>query len=139
MIYRLKQTKYTGYKTYKKLYETCVVPIMNYNSGVWGFCSDKNGNALQMHVIRCYLGVHCKAPIPAIIDEFGWLTVKFQCYLNICKFWNCINKREDARLPKIVINNELNRVDHKRTWVNEIKDKILPIVGIKDLRFGMLF
>ena len=30
-------------------------------------------------------------------------------------------------------------VDHKGTWVNEIKDKILPIVGIKDLRVGMLF
>ena len=94
---------------------------------------------MEMRVLRYYLGVTCKAPILAIIGEFGWLTVKFQRYLNICKFWHRINKLEDARLPKIVINNELNNVDHKGTWVNEIKDKILPIVGIKDLRFGMLF
>ena len=92
-----------------------------------------------MRVLRYYLGVHCKAPILAIIGEFGWLTVKFQHYLNICKFWNRINKLEDTRLPKIVINCELNHVDQKETWVNEIKDKILPIVGINDLGFGMLF
>ena len=66
MIYKLKQIKYTGYKTYKKLYETCIVPIMNYN-------------------------------------------------------------------------NELNNVDHKGIWVNEMKDKILPIVGIYDIRFGVFF
>ena len=24
--------------------------------------------------------LYCKAPIPAIIGEYGWLTVKFQCY-----------------------------------------------------------
>ena len=59
--------------------------------------------------------------------------------LNICKFWNRINKLQDARLPKIVINNELNNTDHEGTRVNEIKDKTLPIVGIKDLRFDMLF
>ena len=92
-----------------------------------------------MCVLRYYLGVHSKAPISTIIGEFGWLTIKLQCYLNICKFWNHINKLEDARLPKIAINNELNNVDHKGTWVNETKDKILPVVGIKDLRFGMLF
>ena len=112
---------------------------MNYNSGVWGFCNDKYGNALQMRVLRYYLGVHCKALIPAIIGEFGWLTVKFQRYLNICKFWNRINNLEDTRLPKLVINNELNNEDHKGTWVNEIKDKILSIVGINDLGSGMLF
>ena len=88
MIYKFKQIKYAGYKTYKKLCETCIVPIMNYNSGVWRFCNDKYGNTLQMFVLRYYLGVHCKARIPAIIGEFGWFTIKLQHHLNICKFWN---------------------------------------------------
>ena len=70
---------------------------------------------------RYYLGVHCNAPVPAIIGEFEWLNIKFQRYLNIYKFWNHIIKLEDVKLPKIVVNNDLNNAAYKGTWVNEIK------------------
>ena len=36
LIHKLKQTKYTNISIFKKLYETCVVPIMDYNCSVWG-------------------------------------------------------------------------------------------------------
>ena len=44
MIYKLKQIKYTGYKTYKKLYETCIVPIMNYK-----FAKIMNSNSKHLY------------------------------------------------------------------------------------------
>ena len=34
------------------------------------------------------------------------LTVKLQHYLNICKFWNHINKVENVNLPNIVVKND---------------------------------
>ena len=122
MIYKLKQIKYAGYKTYKKLYETCIVPIMNYNSGVWGFCNDKYGNALQMCVLR-YNTVVCtvKPQFRQSLVNLGGLLIKLQHHLNICKFWNRFNKLEDVRLAKIVVNNDLKNTDHKDTCVNEIK------------------
>ena len=58
-----------------------------------GICKDKQGNALQLHALRYFLVVHCKAP-----SCCGWVTVKFEHY---CKLWNCIFSLENERLPKI--------------------------------------
>ena len=138
IISKLKQIKYTGYKTYEKLYKTCVSPIMNYNAGVWGFCNDKYGNALQLRVLRYFLGVHCKAPIPAIQGEFGWMTVKLERYIKICKLWNHITSLENHRLPKIILQYTLQK-GHKGLWVGELKDKILPIAGITELKHDTPF
>ena len=46
------------YNTYKKVYNTGVVPIMDYDFGVWGYkCYDKPQVA-QNRAQRAFLGVH---------------------------------------------------------------------------------
>ena len=37
IVSKYKQTNFMGYSTYTKLYENCVIPVMNYCSGVWGY------------------------------------------------------------------------------------------------------
>ena len=51
---------------------------MNYSSVAMGFCNEKYGDLIYMSFLRYYFGVHCKAPILAVIGVFGWLTVIFQ-------------------------------------------------------------
>ena len=37
IIGKFRRFKNIGFATYSKLYETCVVPIADYGSNVWGF------------------------------------------------------------------------------------------------------
>ena len=37
IITKLRNLKAFGIKTYEKLYSSCVVPILNYQSSIWGY------------------------------------------------------------------------------------------------------
>ena len=37
IIAKYKSHKYMGYSTYTKLFDSCVSPVMEYASGVWGY------------------------------------------------------------------------------------------------------
>ena len=68
-FHKLKQIKYTNIGIFKKLYETCVVPIMDYNCSVWGNYQNKRGKNIQLSAQRYFLGVHNKAPIDGISGD----------------------------------------------------------------------
>ena len=84
LIYKLKQIKCTNSDIFKKLYETCVVPIMDYNCRVWGNYQNKCGKNIQLHAHRYFLGVHNKAPIDGISGDFGWISTKHRRYITMC-------------------------------------------------------
>ena len=37
VVSKIQSHKDVGYKTYSKLFSSCVVPVLDYCSGVWGF------------------------------------------------------------------------------------------------------
>ena len=84
LIYKLKQIKCTNSDIFKKLYETCVVPIMDYNCRIWGNYQNKCGKNIQLHAHRYFLGVHNKAPIDGISGDFGWISTKHRRYITMC-------------------------------------------------------
>ena len=51
-------SKDVGFETYTKLYYSCVVPVADYCSGVWGFRDFNKGDMIQNRAIRYFLGVH---------------------------------------------------------------------------------
>ena len=65
-----------GYKTYLQLYNSCVCPVMDYSSGVWGYNHFEKAESVQHKAMRIFLGVHRFAPILALEGEgdFGWVT-----------------------------------------------------------------
>ena len=66
-----------GYKTFTKLYYSCVTPVMDYNVGAWGNLNNNKGaNSVFNRAIRFYMGVHKWAPIPGLHGEMGWLPPK---------------------------------------------------------------
>ena len=74
-----------GFQTYTKLYESCVVPIMDYFSGIWGFLKYPAIDQVHNRACRFYLGLHAKAPIPALQADIGWMLPKYRHFLNIFK------------------------------------------------------
>ena len=71
IIGKTKILKYMGYATYTQLYQSCVCPILDYSSGVWGTGYFNKSANVQNRAIRYFLGVHKVSPITAINGDMG--------------------------------------------------------------------
>ena len=59
-----------GYKTFQKIYESCVCLIMDYGSGVWCHCQNENRPSPQ-DSNAMFLGVNKFAPKHGIEGDMG--------------------------------------------------------------------
>ncbi len=66
IISKFKSFKNAGFNTFSKMYNSPVIPIVYYSSGIWGYSKSKEVDNIQNRATRYYLGVHQKAPIFAI-------------------------------------------------------------------------
>lgn len=71
-----------GFKTYAKLYYSCVVPILDYALGVWGYRKYLASDNIQNRAMRYFLGVHHFAPFLAIYGDIGWIPSQFHVGLT---------------------------------------------------------
>ena len=73
------------YATYTKIYESTVIPVMDYASGVWGSKPYDVLERIQYRAIRTFLGVGKTAPIPAITGDMGWTSVHINNQCNVIR------------------------------------------------------
>ena len=86
------QNKGLGYKTFTKLYQACVVPVMDYCSGIWGYGDNENLDRVHQRAIRAFLGLNRFAPIAGMEGDMGWLPLSSE-ETYIC----CVNGIEVSR------------------------------------------
>ena len=87
-------------------------------------------SGVQNKAIRCFLGVHSFAPIPALQSEMGWTPSKFRKYINVIRYWNKLIKMSDDRLPKVIFKYSYNLGNNR--WCNKIKS-ILQLANLDHL------
>ena len=138
MIHKLKQIKYTNIGIFRKLYETCVIPIMDYNCSIWANYVCAYGDKIQLRAQRFFLGVHNKAPIAGICGDLGWIPTKYRRYIAVCRFWNHLVKLQENRLPRKVLDFELGNISNTKSWFQMLKS-ILPVFGISDINMSFRF
>ena len=79
LINKTKKTGEVGYATFSKLFNTCVVPILDYCGGIWGV-NAKNLNRLKMvdkvqdRALRFFLGVSKTTTKLGIKGDIPWLS-----------------------------------------------------------------
>ncbi len=61
-----KSFKNAGFNTFSKMYNSHVITIMDYSSGIWGYTKSEEHDNILNRGTRYYLGVHQKALIFAI-------------------------------------------------------------------------
>ena len=118
MINKFNSNKGLGYKTFTKMYDMMVCPILDYCACIWGFRDFDCVNKIQNRAIRYYLGVHKFAPNVGIIGEMGWVTRDICRKVDMIKFWNRMIQTDDNRLVKRVFN--WDRRLCKKNWSSEI-------------------
>ncbi len=108
-----------GYKSFTKLYESYVDPILCYCTGVWGVKKHMYCTSIQNRAIRGFLGVHKFAPNLAINGDMGWLSFSTKQNVCIIRLWNRLINMSNDRLPKMLFDH-MYECD-KSTWLKYVK------------------
>ena len=62
-----------GHKTYTKLFDFCVIPIIDYCSPIWSHTDSNKIETVQNRVMKAFLGVHRQAPLVGMLGDMGWI------------------------------------------------------------------
>ena len=114
-----------------------MVPIRDYNYSVCGYYQQKCGKNIQLHTQRYFLGVHNKAPF-SISGDFGWMPTKYRRYITICRLWNQLVKLEGHRLPRKLLNFEIDNKSNTKSWFQMLR-AVQPVLNICDTNTSFLF
>ena len=95
IIKKFKFLKNMGFRTFEKLISTCVIPILGYSSGIWGFKNYHVCEQILHRAIKFFLGVHKFTPIRGLYVEVCWLPQKFDQWTNMVRLWNQLLVMED--------------------------------------------
>ena len=131
IISKLQSIKDFGIKTYEKLCNACVVPILDYHSSVWGYRDYSTIDSVQNKILRYFLGVHRFAPKLVINGDVSWLPAKERWRYNMLRYWNRLMDVDDCPICikiflwdySICVNN----------WCAEIKGTMNKL-GLKTYR-----
>ena len=89
IISKISNLKDFVYKSFEKLYFSCVVPVLQYGLAVWGFKAFSCLENIQYRTMRYFMGgVHRYAPVLALIGDVGWLPCSYRQWISIIRFWN---------------------------------------------------
>ena len=100
IISKFKNMKNLTYDIFQKLFQTGVVPIMDYCAGVWGFSDNSAVDTIQNRAMRYFMGVHKFTPTHALYGDMGWIMPKYRRWTEIIRLWNRLVLMNDNRLTK---------------------------------------
>ena len=120
IISKIHNNKDFGFNAYEKLYYSCVVPMLDYVSGVWVYRKFQTIDNIQNRIIRYFLVVHRFVPTFAVHGDVGWIPSQFRRRINMVRYWNRLLKFEDKHITKVAFNADYNRCTDN--WCSELKD-----------------
>ena len=88
----------------KKLYESSVLPVILYSSGIWGFKDFPVLNTVQNSTYRYFLGVPTQTPNVGTQGDMGWQSLSVSCKAETVRLWSRIKNMDESRLTKQVFN-----------------------------------
>ena len=121
IIGKFKNFKDFNYRTYTKLYNACVWPIMDYCSSIWGFQNFNFAEKVQNRAIRYFLGLHRNAPALAFQGDMGWMIPKYKYYISAIRLWNKICKMEAGHLTRKIFEWSYRDLD-VCSWESNVYD-----------------
>jgi hypothetical protein len=117
------------FNVFTKLYDTSVIPVMDYSSGVWGYKKYAKCDTIQNRAIRSFLGVHKHASNLAINGDTGWQAPTMRHHLNMLRLWDRLVEMPDDRITKKVF---LWDYAHSHGWCSDVK-RVFEQLNLLDL------
>ena len=123
VVAKYKKNTFIGFSTYTKIYNSCVCPIIDYGSAVWGYNMYKEIDKVQQKAQRIFMGVHRFAPLLGLEGDTGWLSPKHRRWIEMVRFWNRMLLTQDNRLVKQLFAYDYERCERgKNNWCSNVKE-----------------
>ena len=115
IIYKYKEFKDMGFNTYTTLFNSGVLPILDYCCPVWSHIKTSKIEQVQHRAMRVYMGVNRFAPLLGIYGDMGWLPTKYRQMLENIRYWNSLLKMSNNRISKQIFMKDYNS-KQMNTW-----------------------
>ena len=130
IIGKIKKNGDVGFLTFDTLYKTCVVPVMDYCSGIWGLHKKDQRkmhslDKVQERALRFYIGLDRKTPIAGLNGDYPLLSGTSRRVISGARFYNSILSMPETRLPRRIF--EIARKDDGVTWAKSIHDMLRDV------------
>ena len=125
--YRLKFLKECRSSTFTTLYSSCVCPILDYASGVWGTRRFDVLERVQERAIRYFLGVHRFAPTHMLYGDIGWVPCNLRHKLSAVRLWNRLVSLPTTRITSQVFLWDLSYSSQAGSWAFFVKNLFTEI------------
>ena len=119
IIGKIHCLKEFDFKSFYKLYNSCVTPILDYSASTWGFKQYTPIDCVQNRAMRYFLGVHRFAPTLAMTGDTGWIPSMYRRWTSMLRFWNRILNVDNDRLLRRVFETDYRLCNNN--WCSEIK------------------
>ena len=129
---KLKNLKFSGYKTFNSLFQSGVLSIADYSAGIWGTKVFPKTEQVQYKGARYFLGVHQFASTNCLLGDMGWVSANTRHKLLILKYWNRLCEMNEFRVTKKIFIWDISHSHRKGTWSYCVKN-ILSDIGCEDL------
>ncbi len=131
VITKFRTFKNIGYRSFTRLFDVSVSPILEYSSAVWGYKDFVKCERVQQRAYRYFLGVHPKTPILSLVGDFGWSSTQNKRHCIMIKYWNRLIEMDCNRLTKKLFLYDYNNCN-ANNWCSEVKS-LLNSVNMIDV------
>ncbi len=120
-------------RTYTKLYESLVCPVMDYGAAIWGMKTYDKLDQIHNRAIRFFAGVHRLCPIPGFTGDMGWLDNLSRWKIDRIRLWNrLVDTNHDRLVKKIFLwDKEMHTNTNKSNFMSHLK-QICSDIDLKD-------
>jgi hypothetical protein len=108
------------FNAYEKLFYSCVIPVVDYASSIWGFKKFQSLDNIQNRAIRYFIEVHRFAPTLAIYEDAGWIPSQYRRWINDIRYWNRVLSFDNERITRKAFEFDYNMC--RNNWCSELKE-----------------
>ena len=106
---------------------------MDYASAIWGLRRHGVCDKVQRRLMRCFLGVGNKTPIPALEGDMGWFPPHLRHQIEAVRLWCDLCLMQSDRITRQVFDWDYQQGNMGRdTWAGNV-GKLLEISGLQNL------
>ena len=119
-----------GYQSYTKLFNTSVVPVLDYGVGAWvnqpAVNNFKKIDNVQNRAIRYFCGLPKSCPIAGLTGDMGWDPGIVRRDLEALRLYNQIIEMPETRLTRQIYENE-KLLMNPNSWCANVKAILMSV------------
>ena len=120
IINKFQQIRNMGANTYFKLFNSCVMPVMEYGAEIWGYKVYPKCDQVLYSAIRYFMGVHKFTPIIGLLGDTGLKPTVYSRWIHMIRFWNHLLEIPNSRIVKRIFNHDYKM--KKKNWCSQIEN-----------------